>query len=106
MKRHFLLTFTTVAQEITITTLDSLKLYVDIVSDSAKRKLLQEFHGKQDNTIRKQWTARTYRLSDNRILIEFYDGQAALVKNADDFENLHEVRFTKNYIDFLKKCYV
>jgi len=109
MKRPFLfillifLSLATAAQKITITTLDKHTFDVDIVSDSAKRKLIQEFHGKQDNTIRKRWTARTYRLSDNRILLEFYDGQAALVKNADDFEHLHGVRFAKNYIDFLKK---
>lgn len=109
MKRHLLflvltfLTLTTAAQKITVTTLDNLTLDVDIVSDSIKSKLIHDFHGKQDNTIRKQWTARTYRLSDNRLLIEFYDGQAALVKSADDFENLNSVRFTKNYIDFLKK---
>lgn len=109
MKRHFLiciltiLTLATVAQKITITTPDNRTVEVDIISDSTKRKLIQEFYGKQDNSIRKQWTARTYRLSDNRILIEFYDRQAALLKSEDDFKNLNEVRFTKNYIDFLKK---
>lgn len=109
MKRHFLvsiltlLTLATVAQKITITTLDNFTVDVDIVSDLDKRELIQEFDGQQDNTIRKQWTARTYRLSDNRILIEFYDRQAALVKSEDDFQKLNEVRFTKNYIDFLKK---
>lgn len=109
MKRYFLfsililLTLATTAQKLTVITLDCFKVDVDIVSDSTKRKLIQDFNGKQDNSIRKQWTPRTYQLSDNRILIEFYDRQAALLKNKDDFEKLRKVRFAKNYIDFLKK---
>ncbi len=87
----------------TVTTLDNFKIDVDLISESTKRTLLQEFQGKQNNSIRKQWTARTYWLSDDRILIEFYDGQTAMVKSKDDFDKLNEVRFTKNYIDFLKK---
>jgi len=109
MKRHFLLYILTLltlapgAQKITVITLDNSRIQVDIVSDSTKRELIHDFSGKPDNSIRKQWTARTYRLSDDRILIEFYDRQAALVNNKNDFEKLSEVRFTKNYIDFLKK---
>lgn len=109
MKRHFLisiLTFlalATTGQKMTVTTLDNFKIDVDLISDSTKRTLLQKFQGKQNNAIRKQWTARTYWLSDDRILIEFYDGQAAIVKCKADYDKLNEVRFTKNYIDFLKK---
>lgn len=109
MKRHFLisiLTFlalATTGQKITVTTLDNFTIEVDLISDSTKTTFLQEFQGKQNNKIRKQWTARTYWLSDDRILIEFYDGQAAIIKSKDDFDKLNEVRFTKNYIDFLKK---
>ena len=108
MKRHFLisilifLALATSGQKVTVTTLDNFTIDVDLISDSTKRTLLQEFQGKQNNSIRKQWTARTYWLSDNRILIEFYDGQAAIVKSKDDFDKLNEVRFAKNYIDFLK----
>jgi hypothetical protein len=91
------------AQKMTVTTLDKFKVQVDILSDSMKKELIHNLNGKQDNTIRKQWTSRTYRLSDNRILLEFYDGQAALVQSKDDLEKLNEIRFTKNYIDFLKK---
>lgn len=109
MKRHFLisillfLALATAAQKMTVTTLDNFTINVNLISDSTKRTLLQDFKGKQNNTLRKQWTARTYCLSDNRILIEFYDGQAAVVENKDDFDKLNDVRFTKNYIDFLKK---
>lgn len=97
------LALATTAQKITVTTPDNFAINVNLISDSTKRTLLQDFKGKQNNTLRKQWTARTYCLSDGRILIEFYDGQAAVVKNKDDFDKLNEVRFTKNYIDFLKK---
>ena len=87
----------------TVITLDNSKIEVAIISDSAKHKLLQDFNGKQDNTNHKQWTARTYRLSDGRLLIEFYDRQAAIINNAIDFDKLKEIRFIKTYIDFLKK---
>ena len=87
----------------TIITLDNSQVEVIILSDSIKQKYLQDFNGKQDNSIRKQWTSRTFRLSDNRLIVEFYDKQGALVNSLTDFEKLNEVRFTKNYIDFLKK---
>jgi hypothetical protein len=109
MTRHFLaillthLVLTATSQKMTVITLDNSKIEVTIISDSAKHKLLQDFNGKQDNTIRKQWTARTYRLSDGRLLIEFYDRQAAIINNAIDFDKLKEIRFIKTYIDFLKK---
>src|SRR5258708_295418 len=87
----------------TIISLDSSKVKATIVSDSAKQKLVQEFNGKQDNTMRKQWTARTFRLSNNQLLIEFYDEQALLINNFTDFEKLEKIRFVKTNIDFLKK---
>src|SRR5690606_32024146 len=98
-----LLTLTTTAQKITVTTLSGSKVEVNIVSDSIKQKLLNDFDGVQDNTLRKQWTSRTFRLSDKRLLIEFYDKQAAVIASKEDFEKLNEIRFAKNYIDFLRK---
>jgi regulator of sigma D len=109
MTRHFLAIILTLialkatSQKMTVITLNNSKIEVAIISDSVKQKLLQDFNGKQDNTIRKQWTARTYRLSDNRLLVEFYDRQAVLINNSTDFEKLKEVRFIKTYIEFLKK---
>ena len=109
MTRHFLAIFlthlvlTATSQKMTVITLDNSKIEVAIISDSVKHKLLQDFNGKQDNTIRRQWTSRTYRLSDNRLLIEFYDRQAAIINNSIDFDKLKEIRFIKTYIDFLKK---
>lgn len=93
----------TSAQKLTITTLDNFNIEVEIVSDPVKTKLLHDLQAKQDNSIRKQWTARTFRLSDGRILVEFYDGQAVIIEDQIAFERLREVRFVKNYIDFLKK---
>lgn len=98
-----LLSLQAASQKMTIITLDNSKVEVSIISDSARQEFLQNFNGKKDYTLAKKWTARTYRLSDNRILIEFYDRQAALISNSTDFDKLKEVRFIKTYIDFLKK---
>lgn len=91
------------SHKITIFTLDQTKIEVQIVSDEEKQKLINDLNGKVDNSLRKQWTARTYVLSDQRLLVEFYDRKATLIKNLTEFNKLKEVRFTKNYIDFLKK---
>jgi hypothetical protein len=91
------------SQKMTVLTLESSKVEAAVVSDSAKRKLIQEYNGKQDNAMRKQWTARTFNLSNNHVLVEFYDGQALLINNSADFEKLKNIRFIKTDIDFLKK---
>jgi hypothetical protein len=109
MRKYLMIFFATFfmlqssAQNIRVITLDNSRVEVEIVSDSARRNLIRDFDGKQDNSIRKQWTARSYRLTDNRILLEFYNGQAALLKSSNDLDRLRDVRFVKNYIDFLKK---
>ena len=109
MKKNFvciILTFlslTAMSQKMIIITLDNSKIDVSIVSETEKQKLIDSLDGKQDNTLRKQWTARTYRLSDNSILIEFYDKQAVLINNIEGFDRLQEVRFIKTHIWFLKK---
>ena len=91
------------SQKIIISTFDSSKVEVVVVSGAEKQKLLLDFNGKQDNAIRKQWTARTYLLSSKRVLVEFYDGQAVIINSLTDFNKLKRVRFIKTYIDFLKK---
>src|SRR5687768_14757204 len=99
MKRQFLfllltlLTLTTKAQKIIVTTLDGSHVELSIVSDSVKQKILHDFNGEQDNTLRKQWTSRTFRLLDKRLIIEFYDRQAVVVESSADIEKLKEVRF-------------
>jgi hypothetical protein len=97
------LSFTGMSQKMTIVTLDNSKIDVIIVPESEKQELIVSFNGKQDNTLRKQWTSRSFKLSDDRILTEFYDKQAALIRNVSDFNKLNEVRFIKTYIGFLKK---
>lgn len=99
----FVLPLTAFQQKMLIITPDNSKIEVTIISDSVKDKLINDYNGIQDNSLRKQWTSRTYRLSNNKILVEFYDRQAALINDLDDFKKLKEVRFIKTYIDFLKK---
>lgn len=101
-----LLTFTTLnsfSQTLDIITLDKSKVVVKLLDGIAKSQLLTQFNGRQDNTLRKKWTARTFLLSDGKVVIEFYDKQAILIDNLDQFNRLEEVRFVKNTIDFLKK---
>ena len=86
-----------------ITTLDKAQVDATVLDETTKNQLLQQFNGRQDNSLRKKWTARTYILSDAKILIEFYDTQAILINSLDDFKKLDRVRFAKNLIDFLKK---
>jgi hypothetical protein len=91
------------SQRMKITTLDKAQLEATILDEKNKNQLLQQFNGKQNNSLRKKWTARTYVLSDGRSLIEFYDRQAALINNVDDLKKLDRIRFVKNTVDFLKK---
>jgi hypothetical protein len=108
MQKIFLIIFTlttlsSFSQKLDITTIDRSKISATILDSAAKSKLLKQFNGKQDNRLRKKWTARTFLLSDGKVIIEFYDKNAALVNNIEQFKKLEEVRFVKNAIDFLKK---
>jgi hypothetical protein len=62
-----------------------------------------EFKGVQDNTLRKLFTARTFRLNNGKVLIEFFDRQAAVVSSLDDFKKLEEATFVLNQVWNLKK---
>ncbi len=86
-----------------ITTIDKSKVTATLLDSAAKSQLLTQFNGRQDNTLRKKWTARTFLLSDQKVLVEFYDKQALLIDNIEQFKKIEEVRFVKNTIDFLKK---
>jgi hypothetical protein len=86
-----------------VTNLDEAQVETTILNETTKKQFLQQFNGKQDNSLRKKWTARTFELSNGKVLIEFYDKQAALIKNRDDFKKLDRVRFVKNTVNFLKK---
>jgi len=97
------MTINVYSQKLKVITVDKTEVDVNILDESTKKRLINQFDGKQDNSIRKKWTSRTFTLSDGRVIVEFYDKQAALIDNLIKFEQLKEVRFTKNKIDFLKK---
>lgn len=98
-----LTTLNSFTQTLDIVTIDKSKISTTLLDSAAKSQLLTKFNGKQDNTIRKKWTARTFLLSDAKVLIEFYDKQAVLIDNLDNFKKLEKVRFVKNTVGFLKK---
>jgi len=91
------------SQQLDIHTLDNTQVRVTILGEAKKQQLRTQLHGKQDDSSRKQWTARTFTLSNGSILLEFYDRQAVLIHDLDDFKKLDRIRFVKNTIDFLKK---
>jgi len=95
--------FNSYARRLNIITLDRSKIQVTLLDSTSKSKLLTEFNGRLSNNLHKKWTARTFLLSDGRILIEFFDKQAIFIDNLQDFNKLSGVRFVKNTIDFLKK---
>jgi hypothetical protein len=98
-----LITVDTFSQEFEVITSDKSQVKVKIIDDSKKQQLLTEFEGVQDNDLRKRLTARTFRLSDNRLIVEFYDKQAIIVDNLADFKRLEKVTFVKNIVWNLKK---
>lgn len=98
-----LTTLNSYSQTLEIITLDKSKVVVKLIDSIAKSQLLNQFHGRQDITLRKKWTARTFLLSDGKVLVEFYDKQALQLDNIEQLKKLEEVRFVKNTIDFLKK---
>jgi hypothetical protein len=98
-----LFTYAATAQEMKIITSDKSVVLVEIVSDSVKQSQIQTFNGQTDDRFRKSFTSRTYKLSNGQLLVEFYDKQAVVINNADDFKKLEEVIFVKNYIEFLKR---
>ncbi len=109
MKRILLIIFTLKAlnsfsQTLDITTIDKSKILVTLLDSTSKSQLLKEqLNSSQDNTLRKKWTSRTFLLLDGKVAVEFYDKQAILIKDLEDFKKLERVRFVKNTIGFLKK---
>jgi len=86
-----------------IHTLDKTQVEITMFDEAAMHQLITQFNGKQNDSLRKKWTSRTFVLSNGKILIEFYDKQSALISDLNDFKKLERVRFIKNKIDFLKK---
>lgn len=98
-----LMTLHSYAQQMHIITIDKYEISAGILDSPAKNELLTRFKGRQDNSLRKKWTARTFLLADGRAIIECYDGQAILFDKQEDLKKLDRIRFVKNNIDFLKK---
>ena len=98
-----LTTLNSFSQKLDITTIDKSKVSAALLDSAAKSQLLTQFNGRQENTLRKKWTARTFLLSNEKVVVEFYDKQAILIDNIEQLKKLEEVRFVKNAIDFLKK---
>lgn len=98
-----LITVDTFSQEFEVITSDKTHVKVKIIDDKTKQQLLTESQGIQDDELRKKLTARTFRLFDNRLIVEFYDKQAIVVNNLADFKRLEEVTFVKNIVWNLKK---
>jgi len=93
----------TYAQNLTIVTADKSNVSVALLDSASKSKMIMQFDGKQDNALRKKWTSRTFRLSDGKILVEFYNKEAVLIDNLADFNMLNSVRFVINTLKQLKK---
>jgi hypothetical protein len=98
-----LVTRKTYSQKLDVFTFDKSKVVVTLLDSVEKSQILTEYNGVQNNTLRKEWTARTFTLSDGRILLEFYDRQAIIINNLVDFKKLDLVVFVKNNISFLKR---
>jgi hypothetical protein len=97
------MSFNSFAQKLEIITLDRTVISTTVLDSAAKSHLLTKVGGRQDNSLRKKWTSRTYLLSDGRVIVEFYDKNAILIENTEQLLKLVEVRFVKNYVSFLKK---
>ncbi|MEO1415929.1 MAG: hypothetical protein AAFW00_11640 [Bacteroidota bacterium] len=95
--------FSLSAQPKSIINLQGEQIEVLLCSSEKTQILITQYHGQTDDSLRKPWTARTYRLSNQQILMEFYDGQSALIEHEEAFHQLKDVRFVKNTIWNLKK---
>ncbi len=91
------------AQEMRIINTEEEEIIVTLSSKEKTKELIEIFNGRKDESLRKKWTSRTYRLSNNQLLIEFYDGQSILIDNQKDFKKLERVRFVKNNLSNFKK---
>ncbi|KXX69936.1 hypothetical protein [Flammeovirga sp. SJP92] len=75
---------------------------VQLLHETQLNELLKVNNGKIHESLSKELTARTYSISSDQIIIEFYDKSGVLLKGEKDFNNLKRVRFIKNKVDFLK----
>ncbi len=75
---------------------------VRVLTDEELKEIIKAKNGRIHESLSKELTARTYSISTNQIVIEFYDKSGVLVENRKDFEHLKRVKFIKNQVDFLK----
>lgn len=76
---------------------------VTIFDRNKTKQYIVEFNGVKTDSLRKKWTSRSYLFTNQKILIEFYDGQSVLIENHEDFQKLKEVQFVKNSLERFKK---
>lgn len=91
------------AQNFSITTFDRTKINTTLIDSTTRVSTLNHYRGVQNPNLKKSGTARTYLLSDGRVVIEFFDRQGLIINSIQDFEKLKEVTFVKNRIWLLKK---
>ena len=91
------------AQKMEIITLAEEKIEVTLLDAEKTNEVIKELNGVKNESLRKKWTSRTYLLSNNKVLVEFYDGQSFLAENQSEFEKLKEIRFVKNNLWNFKK---
>lgn len=91
------------AQKMKITTKDNFEVPLEIIDSSKISDLVSLFSGKIDSSKFKNWTSKTYVLNDNRIILEFFDKQGALLNTENDFNKIKDVQFVKNQIWNLRK---
>jgi len=97
------MSITSYANEMTVINLSGDTVVVKLLDKKKTINQILAFNGKKENSLRKEWTARTFKLDNGELLLEFYDGSSALVESETDLVKLKTVRFVKNYIDQLKK---
>lgn len=98
-----IITLHSFAQKMKIVTLDETEIEISILEKIETQQLIKKFDGRPNNALRKEWTARTFLLSNQKVLVEFYDGQSALLESVTDLRKLDRIRFVKNNIWNLKK---
>jgi hypothetical protein len=91
------------SQKMKIINPDKAVVEIEIINEATKNDLLNQFNGQRDKSLQKKWTARTYTLSNGKIILEFFDRQAALIEDVKTFKKLERVMFVRNMIGFLKR---
>jgi hypothetical protein len=82
---------------------DKTPVSVQILDDPGRIRVLRDFGGRITDSLAKPWTARTWILSDGKIVVELFDREAVLIDSLADFRRLERVRFVKNQFGFLRR---